>query len=116
MPRRRLRAGLRQADFARRNHLRQHHGGGHNASTSSPSCAGAVLHHEHAERVAGAQHRHAEEGVVDFFAGFRAIRERRMACASEDWQRRLAGDKTDQAFCALRTVRCTASRFRPSVA
>ena len=43
--------------------------------------ARAVLYDQHAERVAGAQDRHAEERMVDFFAGFRAVREGRMCSA-----------------------------------
>ena len=39
---------------------------------------GAVLHDQHAERAAGAQHRHAEEGIVDLFARLRQVGEGRM--------------------------------------
>ena len=39
---------------------------------------GAVLHDEHAERAAGAQHRHAEERVVDLLARLRQVGEGRM--------------------------------------
>ena len=82
MPRRGLGAGLRQRrQFAGGDHLRQHHGGGLQRLDLflDIGALGAVLHHQHAERVAGAQDRHAEERMVDFFAGFRAERERRMA-------------------------------------
>ena len=82
VPRRRLGAGLRQRrQFAGGDHLRQHHGGSLQRLDLflDIGALGAVLHHQHAERVAGAQDRHAEEGMVDFFAGLRAERERRMA-------------------------------------
>ena len=78
MPRRRLGAGLRQrGQFAGGDHLRQHHGGGLQRLDLflDIGALGTVLYHQHAERVAGAQDRHAEEGVVDFFAGFGAVRE-----------------------------------------
>ena len=59
----------------------------------------AVLHHQHAERVAGAQDRHAEEGVVDFFAGFRPEREGRVGLRLRQVDRvGLAGDQADQAL------------------
>ena len=80
-PRRRLGAGQRQrGELAGRDHLGQHHGGGLQRfdfffRIGAPR---AVLHHQHAERVAGAQDRHAEEGVIDFFAGFRPEGEGRM--------------------------------------
>jgi len=32
-----------------------------------------VLHDEHAERRAAAQHRHAEEGLINLFAGLRLV-------------------------------------------
>ena len=61
--------------------------------------ARAVLHHQHAERVAGAQDRHAEERMVDFFAGFRPVREGRVALRVRQVDRvGLAGDQTDQTL------------------
>ena len=102
VPRRGFRAGLRQRrQFAGGDHLGDHHRGGLQRLDLflDVSALGAVLHHEHAERVAGAQDRHAEERMVDFFAGFRAERERRMALrVREVERRRLAGDEADQAF------------------
>ncbi len=99
---RRFGAGLRQRrQFAGRNHLRQHHRGGLQRLDLflDISAFGAVLHHQHAERIAGAQNRHAEEGVIDFFAGFRAERERRMALrVGKIERRRLAGDEADKTF------------------
>ncbi len=91
----------RRGQFARGDHLGQHHRGGLQRLDLflDVSALGAVLHDKHAERVAGAQDRHAEERMVDFFAGFRAERERRMAlCVGQIERRRLAGDEADEAF------------------
>ena len=80
-PRRRLGAGQRQRrELARGDHLGQHHGGGLQRldfffRIGAPR---PVLHHQHAERIAGAQDRHAEEGVIDFLAGLRPEGEGRM--------------------------------------
>ena len=69
-----LGAGLGdRGQFARGDHLGEHHRGGLQRllfllGVGAPR---PVLHHQHAERVAGAQDRHAEEGVVDLFAGLR---------------------------------------------
>ena len=102
VPRGGLGAGLRQRrQFARGDHLRQHHRGGLQRLDLflDIGALGAVLHHQHAERVAGAQDRHAEEGVVDFFAGFRAEGEGRVALRVAQVERgRLAGDQADQAL------------------
>ena len=102
MPRGGLGAGLRQCcQFARGDHLRQHHGGGLQRLDLflDIGALGAVLHHQHAERVAGAQDRHAEEGVVDFFAGFRTVGVGRMALrVVQIERRRFAGDEADQAL------------------
>ena len=73
--------GRRQRrQLARGDHLGQHHGGRLQRLDFllGIGAPGAVLHHQHAERVAGAQHRHAEEGVVDLFAGLRPVGEGRM--------------------------------------
>ena len=97
-----LRARPRQRrQFARGDHLGEHHRGGLQRLDFllDIGAVGAVLHHQHAERVAGAQDRHAEEGVVDFFAGFRAVRERRMRLrVGQVQRRRFAGDEADEAF------------------
>jgi len=62
----------------------------------------AVLHHQHAERIARAQDRHAEERVIDFFAGFRPERECRMRLrVRQVFWFGFAGDQTDQAFVGL---------------
>ena len=69
-----LGAGLGdRGQLARGDHLGEHHRGGLQRllfllGVGAPR---PVLHHQHAERVAGAQDRHAEEGVVDLFAGLR---------------------------------------------
>ncbi len=87
--------------FARRDHLRQHHGGGLERfdlllGIGAPR---AVLHHQHAQRVAGPQDRHAQEGVVDLFAGLRPIGEGRMGLGVGQVDGvRFAGDQADQAF------------------
>ncbi len=61
--------------------------------------ARAVLHHQHAERIAGAQDRHAEERMIDFFAGFRPVGEGRMRLRVRQVDRiGFAGDQADQAF------------------
>ncbi len=102
MARRRLGTGLRQRrQFARGDHFRDHHGGGLQRLDLflDIGALGAVLHHQHAERVAGAQDRHAEERMVDFFAGFRAERERRMALGVGQIERGgFRGDQADQAL------------------
>ncbi|MGY3106728.1 hypothetical protein ACVWW7_003355 [Bradyrhizobium sp. LM6.9] len=116
-----LLAGLGQrGQLAGGDQLRQHHRGGLERLEFLLDIValGAVLHHQHAERVAGAQDRHAEEGVVDFFAGLGAERERRVwLCASF----RLSGvaslaTRPTRPSWAVSTVWCTASRLRPSVA
>ena len=102
VPRGGLGAGLRQRrQFARSDHLRQHHGGGLQRLDLflDIGALGAVLHHQHAERVAGAQDRNAEERMIDFFAGLRAERERRMALRVVEVERgRFARDQADQAL------------------
>ena len=102
MPRGGFGAGLRQRrQLARGDHLRQHHRGGLQRLDLflDIGALGAVLHHQHAERIAGAQDRNAEERVIDFFAGFRAERERRMALrVAQIERRRLARHQADQAL------------------
>ena len=88
-------------ELARGDHLGEHHRGGLQRllfllGIGAPR---PVLHHQHAERVAGAQHRHAEEGVVDLFAGLRPVGEGRMALGFREVDRvGLAGDQADQAL------------------
>ena len=98
----RFEAGLRQrGELARRNRLGEHHRGGLQRLflVFRVGALRAVLHHQHAERIAGAQDRDAEERVIDFFAGFRAEREGRMVLRVRQVERlRLARDQADQAF------------------
>ena len=78
----RLGAGLgERGELARGDHLGEHHRGGLQRLVFLLGIGAlrAVLHHQHAERVAGAQDRHAEEGVIDLFAGLRPEGEGRMA-------------------------------------
>ena len=59
----------------------------------------AVLHHQHAQRLAGAQHRHAEERLERIFTGFRPIGEsgvRRGVVEAERFG--LRRDQADEAF------------------
>ncbi len=102
VPRGGLGAGLGDGrQFARRDHFREHHRGGLQRLDLflDIGAVGAVLHHQHAEGVAGAQDRHAEERVVDFFAGFRAIGEGRVRLGVRQVQRRrLRGDEADEAL------------------
>ncbi len=102
MMRGRLCAGLgERGQLARGDHLRQHHGGGLQRflflfGIGAPR---AVLHHQHAERVAGAQDRHAEEGVIDLFAGFRPVGEGRVLVRLRQIDGGgLARHQADQAF------------------
>ena len=101
------RLGARAGDrgqLARGDHLGEHHRRGLQRLffLFGIGAARAVLHHQHAERIAGAQHRHAEERVVDFFAGFRPEREGRVRLRVRQIDRvGLAGDQADQAFVGL---------------
>ena len=69
-----LGAGLGDGgELARGDHLGEHHRGGLQRllfllGVGAPR---PVLHDQHAERIAGSQNRHAEEGVVNLFAGLR---------------------------------------------
>ena len=98
----RLGAGLgERGQLARGDHLGEHHRGGLQRLLFLLGIGAArpVLHHQHAERIAGAQHRHAEERVVDLFAGLRPVRERRVVLRFRQVDRiGLAGDQADQAF------------------
>ena len=105
MARDRLGAGAgERGQFARGDHLGEHHRGGLQRLffLLGVGAARAVLHHQHAERIAGAQHRHAEEGMVDFFAGFRAEREGRVRLRVRQVDRiGLARHQADQALVGL---------------
>ncbi len=90
-----------RGQLARGDHLREHHGGGLQRllfllGIGAPR---PVLHHQHAERIAGAQDRHAEERVVDLFAGLRPVGEGRVRLRFREVDRvGFAGDQADQAF------------------
>ena len=59
----------------------------------------AVLHDQHAQRLPGPQHRHAEECAERLFAGFRPIGESRVAGRVFEAQRLgLRGDQADKAL------------------
>jgi hypothetical protein len=98
----RLEAGLgERRQFARRDGLGEHHRGGLQRLLFllRIGAVRAVLHHQHAERIAGAQDRDAEEGVVDFLAGLGAERERRVVLGVGEVERfRLARHQADEAF------------------
>ncbi len=96
----RPRAGQR-GELARGDHLGQHHGGRLQRLFFflRIGAVRAVLHHQHAQRIAGAQDWNAQEGVVDFLAGFRPEREGRMVLGFRQVDRiGLAGDEADQAL------------------
>ena len=97
-----LQAGLGQrGQLARRDGLGQHHRGRLQRLflVLRVGALRAVLHHQHAERVAGAQDRDAEERVIDFFAGLGAEREGRMMLRVGQVERlRVAGDQADEAL------------------
>ena len=76
-----IRAFLRdRLQFAGGDHLGDHHGGGLGRLDLLLAIAamGTVLHHQHAERIARTQDRHAEEAVIDLLAGLRLVGEGRM--------------------------------------
>ena len=87
--------------LAGREHLGHHHGGGLEAPRLflGIDAIGAVLDDQDAEGVAGAQQRHAEEGVVDLFARLRLVGEGRVALGvGEGEGLRGRGDEADEAF------------------
>ena len=97
-------AGLdrrQRLQFAGGEHLRHHHGGGLKGLDLFLGIdpVGAVLDDQDAERIAGAQQRHAEEGVVDLLARLGLIGEGRVALGVGERQglgRR--GDQADEAL------------------
>ena len=113
-------AGRRQGlQLARGDHLGEHHGGRLQRLDLflRVGAVGPVLDVEHAESVAAAQDRHAEEAVIDLLARLRPVREGRMRLRIGEGERLGgAGDQADEAVPAGRVVRWTASRFSPSVA
>ena len=72
--------GRERLQLARGDHLGEHHGGGLERLDLLVGVdpVRPVLDDEHAERVAGPQDRHAEEGVVDLLAGLRPVGEGRV--------------------------------------
>ena len=97
---RRVRPGDR-LQLAGGDHLRQQHRGGLQRLDFllGIAAAGAVLHHQHAERRAAAQHRHAEERMVDLFAGLRLVGKGRMVLRVRQGERFGGrGDQADEAF------------------
>ena len=90
-----------RGEFAGCDHFREHHRGGLQRLffLFGIIAVRAVLHHQHAERIAGAQDRHAEEGMVDFLAGFRPVGEGRMRLRVRQVDGvGLARDQADQAL------------------
>jgi hypothetical protein len=57
------------------------------------------LHHQDAERRAATQHRHAEEGLIDFFARLRLVGKGRVGLSVRE-RKRLGcrGDEADETF------------------
>ncbi len=111
--------GAEPVELARGDHLREHHGGGLERLDLLLGIdpVGLVLDGEDAERVARPQERHAEEGVVDLLARLRPVGEGRVGLRVRQGQ----GSAVDairptRPSSARIRVRCTASRFRPSVA
>ena len=87
--------------FARGDHLGEHHRRGLQRLLFllGVGATRPVLHHQHAERIAGAQDRHAQEGMVNLFAGLLAVREGRMVLGFRQVDRiGFARDQADQAF------------------
>ena len=107
-PRREFAAGL-GADLvahepARGDHLGEHHGGGLQRLDLLVAILtlGAVLHREHADCVAAAQDRHADEGVIDLLAGLRPVGEGRMVLGVGELHRLgLLRDQADQSLARL---------------
>ena len=114
-----LGADLLGDEPARGDHLGDHHGGGLQSLDFLVAIVplGAVLHREHADRVAAAQDRHAEEGVIDLLAGLGAVGEGRVMLGVGELHRLgLLGDQADQALARLQMRVVDGPGFRPSVA
>ena len=94
--------------FAGRDDLRQHHRGRLERLDLffRVSALRLVLDDEHAERIAGAQDRHAEERMVNFLARLRPVGKGRMMLRVGNRQRLgFACDEADSPSPALRRVR-----------
>ncbi len=98
----RFEAGLgERGELARGDHLGDHHRGGLERLLLLVRIGALrpVLDDQHAEDIAGAQDRHAQERVVDLLAGLGPVRERRVLVRFRQVDRfRLAGDEADEAF------------------
>ncbi len=91
-------------ELARRDHLGEKHGGGLERLDLflRIGAPGAVLHHQHADRRAAAQDRHAEERLIDLFARLGLVREGRMMLGVGQRERLGArGDEADEALARL---------------
>ena len=99
---RQARAGHGQRlQFPGGDHFGQQHGRGLQRFDLLFGIAAArpILHHQHAQDIAAAQNRHAEERVINFLAGFRLVRKCRMGLRIRQCQRFGAGgDQADQAL------------------
>ena len=107
-PHGKIAAGFGADDVAhkssRGNHLGEHHGRGLQRFDLLVAILplGAVLHREHADCVAAAQNRHADEGVIDLLARLRPIGEGGMMLRVGELQRLgLLRNQADQAFTRL---------------
>ena len=116
----RLGADLVAHEPARGDRLGEHHGGGLQRLDLLVAILplGAVLHREHADCVAAAQDRHADEGVIDLLARLRPVGEGRddagrRGTASARPARAIRPTRPSPGF---RCVLWTALGLRPSVA
>jgi len=91
-------------EFAGGDHLGDHHRRGFQRLDLVLAIVAArlVLDDENAERAAGPEDRHAEEGMVDLFAGFREITESRMRLRIGKVERLGGGgDRADETLAHL---------------
>ena len=98
----RLEPGLgERRELAGSDHLGDHHGDRLECLRLllRVGAARPVLHHQHAERVAGPQDRHAEERVINLFSGLRPVGERGVLVRLRQVDRvGFASDQADQPF------------------
>ncbi len=91
-------------EVARGDHLGDHHSGGFERLdlVFAIVAAGLVLHDQNPERAPGSQDRHAEEGMVDFFARLRQVAEGGMRLRIGKVQRLGgSGDRADKTLAHL---------------
>ena len=107
-PHGKIAAGFGADDVAhkssRGDHLGEHHGRGLQRFDLLVAILtlGTVLHREHADCVAAAQNRHADEGVIDFLARLRPVGEGGMMLRVGELQRLgLLRDQADQTLTRL---------------